>query len=137
MKIFSEDRLAFIEIIFVESYMEKLPSINVSITVQNDGFTGVLESVWITIDDLKHFISCMDVIDVKRRGKANLTSMSPNEFILDFQTYDKCGHIKVNYTLTKDFSFPYFREVSLQGGFDIDSSEFLSIIKEFKKLLTK
>lgn len=137
MKIFSEDRLSFIEIIFVESYIERLPSINISISVQNDGFTGVLESVWIETNDLKYFLSCMDALNIKRSGKAHLNSMSPSEFILDFHTYDKWGHIKVNYTITKDFSYPYFRKVSLQGGFDIDSSEFLSIIKEFKKLLTK
>lgn len=137
MKIFSEDRLSFIEIIFVESYMERLPSINVSIAVQNGGFTGSIESVWIEIDDLKYFLSCMDEIDVKRSGKAHLNSMSPNEFILDFETYNKWGHIKVNYRITKYFSYPYSREIFLQGGFNIDSSEFLSIIKEFKKLLTK
>ncbi len=134
MKILSEDRLSFIEITFIDSETERMPSIKVSVNVQNDGFAGVLNSTWIEIDELNNFLTYMDEIDIKRSGKAHLCVMSPYEFLLDFETYDKSGHIKVNYSITKYISYPPFRELSLHGGFKIDSSEFSAIIKSFRAL---
>ena len=135
MKIVSEDRKSFIEIAFIEAEKERMPSINVTVTIQNEGFAGDLNSTWIKIDELNNFLSCMDEIDIKRSGIAHLCSMSPCEFLLDFETFDKSGHIKVVYSITKYISYPYFRELSLNGVFDIDSSEFSDIVKSFRKLI--
>lgn len=137
MKIFSEDRKSFIEIEFIKSEKERMPSIKVSVTVQNEGFGGALNSTWIEIDELNNFLLCMDEIDTKRRGRAQLCSMSPNEFLLDFETFDKSGHIKVLYLIAKYISYPFFREISLHGGFDIDSSEFSSIVESFRTLINE
>lgn len=136
MKIVSEDRKSFIEVLLIKFETEMMPSIKVSITVQNDGFAGVLNSTWIEIDELNNFLSCMDEIDIKRSGKAHLCSMSPYEFLLDFETFDKSGHIKVIYSITRCISYPFFRELTLHGAFDIDSSEFSSIVKSFKRLIS-
>lgn len=135
MKVISEDRKSYIEINFIEAEMIRLPSIHISIFIQNDGFTGTLKSAWLEIEDLNYFMSCLNEIDLKREGKAHINSMSPYDFILDFETYDKSGHIKLQYTLTDVISYPYFRELSLKGGFKIDSSEFTQIIKDFSKLI--
>ncbi|WP_297429961.1 hypothetical protein [Clostridium sp.] len=135
MKIFSEDRKSFIEIEFIESEKERMPSIKVSVTTQNEGFGGVLNSTWIEIDELNNFLLCMEEIDTKRRGRAHLCSMSPNEFLLDFEVFDKSGHIKVSYLIAKYISHPFFREISLHGEFDIDSSEFSSIVESFRTLI--
>ncbi|EKQ52667.1 MULTISPECIES: hypothetical protein [unclassified Clostridium] len=135
MKIFSEDRKSFIEIEFIESEKERMPSIKVSVTTQNEGFGGVLNSTWIEIDELNNFLLCMEEIDTKRRGVAHLCSMSPNEFLLDFEVFDKSGHIKVSYLIAKYISYPFFREISLHGGFDIDSSKFSSIVEAFRTLI--
>ena len=137
MKIVSEDRKSFIEVSFIEYETSIMPSIKLSITVQNDGFSGVLNSTWIEINELNKFLSCMDEIDIKRSGEAHLCSMSPNEFLLDFETFDKSGHIKVVYSITKHISYPFSRELSLHGGFDIDSSEFSSIVKSFRTLISE
>lgn len=136
MKIVSEDRKSFIEVAFIESETEGMPSIKVSIIVENEGFAGVINSTWIEIDELNNFLLCMDEIDTKRIGKAHLCSMSPNEFLLDFETFDKSGHIKVVYSITKYISYPFFRKLFLHGGFDIDSSEFSSIAKSFRTLIS-
>lgn len=137
MKIVSEDRKSFIEIAFIESEKERMPSIKVSVSIQNEAFAGALNSTWIEIDELNNFLLNMDEIDIKRNGKAHLCSMSPCEFILDFETFDKLGHIKVVYSVTKLISYPFFRELSLNGGFDIDLSEFSNIVKSFRKLISE
>lgn len=137
MKIVSEDRKSFIEIEFIENETGSMPSIKVSATVKNDGFTGELKSIWIENDELNNFILSMDDIDIKRSGKAQLCSMSPHEFLLDFETFDKSGHIKVIYSIIRYISYPFFRELSLQGSFQVDSGDFSSIVKSFKMLLSK
>lgn len=133
MKILSEDKKSFIEILPVEYETERMPSVKVIISIQNEGFKGSNET-WIEIDKLNSFISNMDIIDSIRAGKAHLCSMSPEDLIIDFETYDKSGHIRVTYSITRFIGDYPSREISLHGAFNIDSSEFSNIVKSFRVL---
>lgn len=134
MILFSEDRKSFIEIVLIELETERMPGIHVNITVQNEGFAGV-HHAWIEVDTINRFLSCMDEMEITRRGKARLCSMSPNDFILDFEAFDKSGHIKVEYSITRYIGHPFVRELSLHGAFLIESSEFPNIVRAFRTLL--
>lgn len=61
--------------------------------------------------------------------------MSSCEFLLDFSTYDKSGHIKAAYSTTKYISYPFYREPSLNIEFDVDSRQFSDTVKSFGKLI--
>lgn len=134
MKIFSEDRQSYIDISFIESDLSRLPSICTYIDVINEDFKGSLDSVWFEIEELNRFIASAAEIDVKRNGEARLSSMSPAEFTLKLEAYGTTGHIKLLYSLTKAISYPFYRELSLSGCFQIDVSELAGIVKDFERL---
>ncbi len=62
-------QILVIEIKYIDSETERLSSIEVSINVKNEEFSGVLNSAWIEIDELNYFLTSMDEIDIKRNGK--------------------------------------------------------------------
>lgn len=135
MKIFSLDRESYIDIGFIESELTRLPSICTYIDVINEEFKGGLDSVWFEIEELNRFIACAAEMDVKREEEARLSSMSPGELSLQLAAYGQAGHIKLSYTLTKAITYPFYRELSLSGCFEIDPGELTGIIRDFERLM--
>lgn len=143
MKIFSEDKKSFIEIIYKECELVMHPSFSVSVNIHDNEssitLTGQLQTVWFTMDDFKHFLLDFDEMDMKRSGQACLESMSPEEFVLRFEVYDSSGHTKADYSM---FKWLYSnkqnsRKYSLSGGFDIDPSDIPNISRDFHSLVPK
>lgn len=137
MLIVSEDKKSYINIDFEEDELEHLPSVRVSVSIRNAEFSGCNNRVWLELDIFKAFISELEVIDMNRKGSAALGSMSPDDFSLKIETYGLTGHLTLRYKLSKSMYCPEHTCLSITGGFELDTSNFSNLVKEFKRFLQK
>ena len=135
MEIFSENLASrlVIEVLTVEA---RDPSLRLSVSTNDEGFSGAYNGVWISLDDYEKFSADLRLCEETRRGKATLSSMSPDEFEVTIEQCDGWGHFLLRYTLSR---FSYVRQGSLNksvsGGFDLDASSFKELVEEFDNLI--
>jgi hypothetical protein len=135
MRIESNDRKSYLNIEYVDSEIERYPSVCVVITVQDGDFRGYNKDVWIELDLLKNYIENLKILDKTRRGAASMNSMSPEEFQIKIETYDLSGHMILNYKISQyAHRMPNTNIISLTGAFELDVSLFTNIISEFGHL---
>ncbi|WP_010243282.1 hypothetical protein [Acetivibrio cellulolyticus] len=137
MIIESEDKKSYISIDFVEDELERIPSICVSVSVKNNDFCGRNDMVWVELNVLKGFICELERLDMNRKGIATLGSMSPEDLILTIEAYDLAGHLMLKYKLSKTMYCPDLLYSSIKGGFELDTSSFSNLVKEFNVFLQK
>jgi len=134
MEIFSENLASrlVIEVLTVEA---RDPSLRLSVSTNDEGFSGAYNGVWISLDDYEKFSADLRLCEETRRGKATLSSMSPDEFEVTIEQCDGWGHFLLRYTLSR---FSYVRQGSLNksvsGGFDLDSGCLADIVSELARL---
>lgn len=131
MQIESCDKKSNINIDYVDSELERYPSVCVSVSANDQGFGGFNKDVWFELDLLKEFIQNLKELDSSRKGSASIESMSPEEFQITIETYDLSGHMVLKYTISKYAHIPYLRLISLTGGFELDASMFSCLISDF------
>ena len=123
-----------ITIEYVDCELERYPSVCVSITVSNEGYVGANKDVWFELRLFKQFVNHLKELDDKRKGFASVESMSPEEFFLSIETYDLSGHLMLKYKISKYAHHPNVN-ISLSGGFKLDSSFFTKLVDDFIKLV--
>ncbi len=60
--------------------------------------------------------------------------MSPEDFFLTIETYDSAGHFRLKFKLSKIMYCPDMLYSSIIGGFELDTSSFGSMVKEFERI---
>jgi hypothetical protein len=125
VRIDSDVNMSYIEVAYVESELEHLPSICVSVEVENEGFKGKNKNIWFEIDKINEFINKLQNND----SVAILDSMSPGEFVLEV------GRKYVRYKMYKTIYCPDVNFITLNGVFGIYRGSNIEIAEKFKKLL--
>ena len=103
-----------------------------TVRVSTLGFGGTNEHVWIAADDFQRFIEAFRVLERDRRGRAQLGSMSPEDFELSIRVRDRAGHVtasgwvgRASYSSTREL-------IAARVGysFDIDPTHLPGILAE-------
>ena len=108
-----------------------------TVRVSTLGFGGTNEHVWIAADDFHRFIEAVRVLERDRRGRAQLGSMSPEDFELSIRVRDRAGHVtasgwvgRASYSSTREL-------IAARVGysFDIDPTHLPGIVAELESLV--
>ncbi len=80
------------------------------------------------------FITELEDLEIKRQGSVTLNAMSPHEFNITIENYNKKGDLLVNYSLTNiKYNTDICLRNTLTGGFKIDSEFLLKLLSDFNK----
>ena len=113
-----------------------MPAVFVRVAIAGHGFTGSNPEVAFERAELARFIANLEIVERDRRGTANLTSMSPNEFSLTIAIIDRLGHVLLTcelmrYVYATDSTSPHRVAVS----FALDQTTLPGMLSDFKELL--
>ena len=133
-RIYSNDKTSHITFILEEYIHERLPSLACTIEVVDNKFIGWNINVWFELDKLLSFITELEDLEIKRQGSVTLNAMSPHEFNITIENYNKKGDLLVNYSLTNiKYNTDICLRNTLTGGFKIDSEFLLKLLSDFNK----
>jgi hypothetical protein len=136
-RIYSEDRESHITFTVEEYLHERLASVSCTVEVMDNEFKGWNINVWFSIEDLLKFIAQLEDLNKSRQGKISLNAMSPEDFGISLESYNKRGSIIALYSISTCKLDNEFRfQNTLTGGFHIDSEFFSKLIDDFKHLTT-
>jgi hypothetical protein len=119
----------FIEIVPTDRVPDGLPTagdIQVSVTVQSQGFTGS-GSAWIEAPKLSAFVSQLRELETSRRGTAEVESMSSGQFRLRLYSTDFLGHMALVGRL-------YRAEHALEFRFEFDPRLLPEVAQRFEAM---
>lgn len=139
MRIQSEDGYDFIELIQLEVDVSNYPSTCVQIEGRAHGFSGLNSRVWLSADDMQHFLTELVRLEQLREGSASLVSMSPDEAVLSLQTVDRAGHMIARLDLTR-LVYGYYAgwlKQRLSITFEIDVSLLPGVLRQFEQLIPR
>ena len=147
MKIFSDDKLSYIDLVYRETLSEEEQQISgradvvIAVEVFSHGFSGRNESVWLGSEDIQRFLKDLHQFERQRTGTVAFASLgAPSEyceFRFQLNIVSKTGHIAVKAELLK---VKYLQDgdlcpLKVSIGFDIDAGNLLTIVAEFNELL--
>ena len=133
-----ENENSFVEFEF-EEYIEFRSDVDCRIEVFCRNFSGQVNSVWFSRNNIDLFIQQIEELDKTRQGKAELFNMGsqtePNPLEFTIFSTDNLGHLAVQAALQK---FSYLSHpantLKVTVSFEFDPSLLPSIIVDFRKL---
>ena len=141
MKIKNES--SFVEFEFTD-FVDFRHDVACRIKVFCDGFSGTINSVWFSEQDIKSFIGQIEELNRTRKGSAELLNMGSltdtNELEFIIFSTDSLGHLAIRATLQKIFYLPHsadfhaFEILKTSVAFEIDSGSLTTITSDFKNL---
>nr|WP_320012435.1 hypothetical protein [uncultured Desulfobulbus sp.] len=109
--------------------------VNVKVTLQLQDFSGSYSGVWLELPEMEKFIDELKALDKKRIGCAKISSMSPDEFLMEIRSSDSLGHMEIEIQLHRyQYSGPKYWPIYLRGGFEVQPDTIGQLISCFKKL---
>ena len=126
----SEDKESVITLDVMSFNDSHLPSVQLAVSVQDKGFTGINHTIYIDRDELRDFLAACSTFDKTLHGQVTLRSMSPEELIITIENIDEWGHLALKYRIGR-FSYVGLATVwhSVSGGFPFELTEISSFIK--------
>jgi len=128
----------FIEIEELEREPEGSPcagDVNVSVALALQEFSGSYDGVWLALPEMERFVAELEILDEKRNGSAKISSMSPEEFVLEIRSSDTLGHMEIEAKLHRhQYSGPKYWPIHLKGGFETQPETIRLLISCFKAL---
>jgi hypothetical protein len=128
----------FIEIEELEREPEGSPcagDVNVSVALALQEFSGSYDGVWLALPEMERFVGELEILDEKRNGSAKISSMSPEEFVLEIRSSDTLGHMEIEAQLHRhQYSGPKYWPIHLNGGFETQPETIRQLISCFKAL---
>ncbi|MFB3240110.1 hypothetical protein Q7C15_15165 [Aeromonas salmonicida] len=95
-------------------------------------FSGSYNGIWLEFTDVERFIVDLKSLDGTRVGSAKISSMSPDEFMLEIRSSDSLGHIEIEVQLHRyQYSGVKSWPVYLKGGFVVESENIKRLISCF------
>lgn len=146
MRITSDDRLSYVEMMFQGTLSEEevrltgRHDIQISVEASCHGFHGQNESIWFGGDEIRRFTDEMEDLEHQWQGIAKLVSLGypseHTEFIMQIYTTDSAGHFAIKFDLQK---LKYSRSGRLNlhkisAGFDFDPGELHNLVTDFATL---
>ncbi len=136
MEVASEGKDARLTVEVTEGEFIEYPSLNLLVTVSDEGFCEARSYAWVTLKDYKDFVAALRQCEQTRRGHATLSGMSPSELELVVESSDKMGHFCLRYRLGKtSFTSRTVQAKAVMGGFDLDVELFDQTVSGFADLL--
>ncbi|MDP4147160.1 MAG: hypothetical protein Q8936_22240 [Bacillota bacterium] len=133
-RIYSDDKTSHITFTLEEYVHYRLPCLSCTIEILDNKYKGWNTSVWFTLEDLLSFIIGLEDLERTRQGKLSLNAMSPEDFNITFENYNKKGNIVAYYSIS---NIKYNAEINLRniltGGFQVDSEFFSKVLSDFKQ----
>ena len=135
MKLFSEGKASRLTVEVADGEFVYYPSLNLFVTVSDEGFCEARSYVWVTIKDYADFVTALRECEQTRRGCAVLSGMSPGEFEIGIESSDSLGHFYLRYRLVRtSYGWGTERDKMVTGGFEL-ISDFAQIAADFAELL--
>ena len=136
MELFFEGRASRLTVEVADSELIMYPSLNLFVTVSDEGFCEARSYVWVTVPDYTDFVMALRQCEQTQRGRAVLSGMSPNEFELVIESSDSLGHFRLRYKLERiSSSWGTWQEKMVSGGFELSSEFIAKIATDFAELL--
>ncbi|MEH2079597.1 MAG: hypothetical protein V7K89_06165 [Nostoc sp.] len=126
----------FLEMIVTEGISDNLiepRDWEFKIRVQSSGFTGQARR-WIDGFSLRSFVEDLQKLENQRQGKAEVSSMSYDQFWLKICSIDSVGHMALFGRLSR-FESKLGCKHLLEFGFSFDPSVLPSIVKNFEAIV--
>lgn len=122
MKIGSDNE--FIELVELERNPKRTlcaGDIKLQVNLKLQDFNGTYSGVW------------LEALEESRKGSARITSMSPEEFILEIRSSDNLGHLEIKTQLHRhQYSGPKYWPIYLRGGFEVQPDTIRQLMSCFK-----
>jgi hypothetical protein len=118
----------------IETYY---PSVEISISIEDQWIHIQQWAVWIDRKDLMVFVSQLQAWSQSRETGARLASMSPDAFTLELQLHGRAKNVRVQYglqTIAPDTWGPLIHGVS--GSFDLNMEYVLQLIHDTQRIFT-
>lgn len=121
--------------------LERIPAgipcagdINVSVSLNFQAFSGSYSGVWLEAPEVDEFLKQLEALYHGRKGSAKITSMSPEEFVLEIRSSDDLGFMKIEAQLHRyQYSNgPKYWPIYLRGGFEVQPETIKQVISCFK-----
>ena len=130
---------SFVE--FTRNDWEETGDYWLTVSVEKDGFTGVVGEVWLSPDNVNNFIRDLALLERDRTENAKLENYvsEPESGPLDFEIrkIDSFGHLGVFVTLRRVISLRRAPELlPLNVCFELDREFLAPAINNFKKLFS-
>lgn len=124
--------------------MERIPEgvpcagdINLEVHLVLQDFRGAYSGIWLEVPVMEKFLQDLSVLEKSKRGKAIITSMSPEEFVLEIRSSDNLGHLEIEVQLHRyQYSGPKYWPIFLKGGFEAQPETVIKLISCFKNFTT-
>ncbi|QFT12986.1 hypothetical protein [Vibrio sp. THAF190c] len=109
--------------------------VNVSVALALQAFSGSHDGIWFELPEIERFIAELETLDEKRNGNAKISSMSPEEFVLEIRSSDALRHMEIEVQLHRyQYSGPKYWPIHLNGGFETQPETIRQLISCFKSL---
>jgi hypothetical protein len=131
VELFAEMRSSVIRLELSGVSREYNPSFEVTIHVDDEGFSG-WGTFWIYLDEWKAFLQDLMECERTRRGLATLEGMGPGERLLTLSSTDSLGHFTARYVIKRHRAET--SDTVLIGGFPLDVSCFGHMVSGFRRL---
>ena len=136
MELFSESKASRLTVEVADGEFVEYPSLNLFVAVLDEGFCEARSYAWVTIRDYTDFVAALRQCEQTRRGRAVLSSMSPQELELVVESSDSLGHFHLQYKLVRISSgWGVWQEKIVSGGFELSSEFFAQFVADFASLL--
>jgi hypothetical protein len=121
----------FVEILPIERISENLPSMKFNVRIRSSDFIAE-GTTWVDLPSVQKFAVDLADLELKRDGKVQLDSMSPNQFRLCVETIDRWGHTAVSGRLVRAKSVR--AKQVLEFWFEFDSEYLLQLVSDVREL---
>ena len=136
MRIESDDKKSFLTLFVREQEKEHVSSRRLAVKAELNGFRGSNEKIWVTDAECKKFLAQAEELERTRQGTAVLESMSPDEFRLELQVFDRAGHVELSTVLSSvKVGGRKTQQLGIHGGFELDPSGLPLLVKSLRMLL--
>src|SRR5215813_9710272 len=145
MKISSEDKKSFIEIIVRDAYCEPMQPgeadddwhMTVSLQMTTEWFIARLPDVTLYRSFVEQFLLSLRELNEKRKGIAKLEGLGYEKFALSIFNTNERGYLAVSLEMEKYELSSERYLMKATGGFDLDPGDLPQILYDFEKLFSK
>ncbi len=136
MEVFSDGKASRLTVEVADGEFIEYPSLNLFVTVSDEGFCEARSYTWVTVQDYTDFVMALRQCEQTRRGRTVLFGMSPHELELVIESSDSLGHFRLRYKLERiSSSWGTGQEKMVSGGFELSSEFIAQIAADFAELL--
>jgi hypothetical protein len=111
-------------------------TLNLSVTVADEGFLGASEGIWVGTDEYRAFIAALHQGKETGWGSAALASISPGKLGLRIVNAGGLMLFQLHYRVCRtSYKYAAPDHTAIMGGFDLDPERWAQHVSDFESLL--